>query len=47
LWTSFVSRSVRYVSGLTRCSLQVSISEAGIAQFSAPSSLPANRAFFC
>src|SRR5215813_11832430 len=28
------------------CSLQVSISEASIAQFSAPSSLPANRAFF-
>src|SRR5260370_37460652 len=46
LWTSFVSRSVRYVSGLTPCSLQVSISEASIAQFSAPSSLPANRAFF-
>jgi len=46
LWTSFVSRSVRYVSGLTPRSLQVSISEAGIAQFSAPSSLPANSAFF-
>src|SRR5260370_27722756 len=46
LWTSFVSRSVRYVSGLTPRSLHVSISEAGIAQLSAPSSLPANSAFF-
>src|SRR5437763_11071914 len=46
LLTSLVSTSVRYASGLTWCSLQVSISEASIAQFSAPSSLPANRAFF-
>src|SRR6516225_7077161 len=46
LLTSLVSTSVRYASGLTPCSLQVSTSEASIAQFSAPSSLPANRAFF-
>ena len=31
---------------MTPCSLQVSISEASIAQFSAPSSLPAKSAFF-
>jgi hypothetical protein len=46
LLTSLVSTSVRYASGLTPCSLQLSISEASIPQFSAPSSLPANRAFF-
>src|SRR4051794_34225341 len=46
LLTSLVSTSVRYASGLTPWSLQLSISEASIAQFSAPSSLPANRAFF-
>src|SRR5690348_1854146 len=46
LLTSLVSTSVRYASGLTPCSLQLSINEASIAQFSAPSSLPANRAFF-
>src|SRR5712671_4448032 len=40
LLTSLVSRSLRYASGLTPCSLQLSINEAGIAQFSAPSSLP-------
>jgi hypothetical protein len=31
LLTSLVSTSVRYASGLTPCSLQVSISEASIA----------------
>jgi hypothetical protein len=46
LLTSSVSTSVRYAFGLTPWSLQVSISEASIAQFSALSSLPANRAFF-
>jgi hypothetical protein len=46
LLTSLVSTSVRYASGLTPCSLQLSINEASIAQFSAPSSLPANSAFF-
>src|SRR5499427_8598919 len=46
LLTSLVSTSVRYASGLTPCSLQLSINEASIAQFSAPSSLPANREFF-
>ena len=44
--TILVSTSVRYACGLTLWSLQVSISEASIAQFSAPPSLPANRAFF-
>ena len=38
LLTSLVSTSVRYAWGLMPCSLHVSISEASIAQFSAPSS---------
>src|SRR3569832_1566097 len=46
LLTSFVRMSVKYASGLLPCNLQVLISEASFAQFSAPSSDPAKRAFF-
>ena len=43
--TSLVSTSASQASGFTPCSLQVSISEASTAQFSAPRSWPANSAF--
>src|SRR5438128_1338586 len=46
LLTSLVSTSARYASGLMLCNLHVSINEASIAQFSAPSSEPAKSAFF-
>src|SRR5271167_1229268 len=45
-FTKRVSRSVKYACGLTPFNLQVSISDARQAQFSAPSSLPANKLFF-
>ena len=44
--TSFMSTSVVQASGSTRFSLQVSRSDAIIAQPAAPRSCPANRAFF-
>jgi hypothetical protein len=44
--TILVRTSVKYPSGSTSFSLQVSISEAMVAQCSAPPSDPANRAFF-
>jgi len=43
--TSLLSVSVSQACGLTSLSLQVSISEAMIAQFVPPSSEPAKRAF--
>jgi hypothetical protein len=43
--TSLVSVSLSHACGLTRLSLQVSISDAMIAQLAPPSSLPANNAF--
>src|SRR4051812_17334354 len=46
LLTSLVRTSATYASGLMPCNLHVSISEASIAQFSAPSSEPAKSAFF-
>ena len=44
--TSLVRMSVNQVCGFTPLSFAVSMSEAWQAQFSAPSSLPANSAFF-
>jgi hypothetical protein len=44
--TKRVSRSVKYACGLTPLSLQVSMRDAKHAQFSPPSSLPANKLFF-
>ncbi len=44
--TSLVSTSVIQASASTALSLQVSTSEAILAQFSAPRSWPAKRAFF-
>jgi len=44
--TRRVNKLVKYACGSTPLSLQVSISEASPAQFSPPSSLPANRLFF-
>src|SRR5512144_1971371 len=44
-FTSLVSTTASQASGFTPCNLQVSISEASTAQFSAPRSWPANRAF--
>ena len=45
-WTKWVSKSAKYVCGLTAFSLQVSTRDAMCAQFLPPSLLPANRAFF-
>ena len=43
--TSLIRVSVNQACGLTSFNLQVSMSEAMIAQFTPPSSEPANRAF--
>src|SRR5262249_4881118 len=44
--TSLVSTSVIHASGSTQFNLQVSMSDAAIAQFCAPMSWPAKSAFF-
>ena len=44
--TSLVSVSVSQACGLMPFNFAVSVSEAMIAQFAPPSSLPANKAFF-